>query len=102
MGDEYCNNDDQLNHFNWCWNKNIENFKKEGFLFVSPNLYSYFKEYTYEIFYSVKNKFDKKLFSSTIEKWGLLFKYTGKKSSFDVDTLIEFYRSFDNSLSPNF
>lgn len=98
MGDEWCNKDDQLKHFNWCWNKNIDNFNKEGFLFVSPNLYNYFKDYMDESFYLVENKSDKNLISSNMELWGLLFNYETKKTSFDVDILIELYNTFNNSL----
>jgi hypothetical protein len=98
MGDEWCDKDDQLKHFNWCWNKNIENFENEGFLFMNTNLYHYFKDYMDESFYLVEDKSNKKLFLTNMELWDLLFNFDSKKTSFDIDILIELYHTFNNSL----
>ena len=45
LGDDITNQDEQYNHFNWCWKKNIEDFKNEGFNFDEITLYSYFLEF---------------------------------------------------------
>ena len=34
MGDDITSPSEQKNHFKWCWNKNVENFKKEGIIIV--------------------------------------------------------------------
>ena len=37
------NEDDNYKHFLWCWNKNIENFKKESILFeIKGEHFDYF------------------------------------------------------------
>ena len=43
------NDDDNIKHFLWCWNKNIDNFKKESIYFESSG--DHF-EYFYSFFYS--------------------------------------------------
>jgi hypothetical protein len=101
MGDDMTNNDDQLNHFNWCWEKNVDNFKKEGFLFVNSSLHRYFKDYMFESFYSSEDKSFKNTLVPNMELWSKLFGYEAKKTSFDVDILIELYYMFNNSLVIN-
>jgi hypothetical protein len=101
MGDDMTNNDDQLNHFNWCWEKNVDNFKKEGFLFVNSSLHRYFKDYMFESFYSSEDKSFKNTLVPNMKLWSKLFGYEAKKTSFDVDILIELYYMFNNSLVIN-
>jgi len=103
MGDDVSSPDDQINHFNWCWEKNIENFKKEGFTFNSVKLYNYFKEFTLEVFYNTRDKnvvgyTDKK----SLSLWSDIFDFKKRKTNSDLDTLIEIYKLFDKSLIPNY
>jgi hypothetical protein len=98
MGDDLMSNDDQSNHFKWCWDKNIKNFNNEGFSFVNTNLYSYFSDYMVESFYSVSDKSIKNSLIPNMQLWETLFSYEKRKTSFDVDILIEIYNLFNNSL----
>ena len=59
MGDDVTPIDEQTNHFNWCWGKTIECFSDEGFLFNNQNLYDYFLEFSFEVFYTNKDKLKK-------------------------------------------
>ena len=49
--------EDNLKHFEWCWNKNIENFKKEGVYFGEKGDHKEFvQSFFEETFYKQKIK----------------------------------------------
>jgi len=49
--------DDNVRHFEWCWNKVVDNFKKEGLVFdYTGEHFDYFKSFFDEIFYNQKMK----------------------------------------------
>jgi hypothetical protein len=101
MGDDVTNPNEQINHFNLCWVKTLESFKGEGFLFNNLNLYNYFLEFSFEVFYTNKDK-DKKEFNQGVLKiWEDLFNYNKTKTNSDVDALIEIYLLMDNTLKMN-
>ena len=101
MGDDVTNPNEQINHFNWCWVKTLESFMGEGFLFNNLNLYNYFLEFSFEVFYTNKDK-DKKEFNQGVLKiWEDLFNYNKTKTNSDVDALIEIYLLMDNTLKMN-
>lgn len=82
-------------HFLWCYNKVIDNFKKEGIVFTKKDeLTIYFYTYYYEYFYKVEEKMSDKLkfLSDTI------FNYKKVKCRSDIDTMVEIYRMFEKSL----
>ena len=56
LGDVITTEKQQIEHFNWCWVTNKENFVKEGLLFDSKKLYDYFLEFMLEMFYSIADK----------------------------------------------
>ena len=90
--------EDNMKHFDWCWNKTIENFKEEGIDFSgNNNLYEYFLNFMLETFYLSKKKSDK-LHFNLLKLWSYLFGYTIPKSRSDVDSFIEVYKLFDKSL----
>ena len=48
---------DQKNHFKWCWQKNIENFKKEKIYFNNNKLFfNNFQTFFLESFYGYKEE----------------------------------------------
>jgi hypothetical protein len=99
MGDDITNEKEQKNHFNWCWDKNIENFEKEGFIFNSLKLKSYFLEFMLEVYYPITKKEENKTaLDNIIKLWVYIFDYNNNKSKSDMDTLIEVYKMFENSL----
>jgi hypothetical protein len=99
LGDDVTNPEAQVNHFKWCWERNIVNFAEEGIVFINPRLYDYFLEFMLEVFYSYS---DKKPFDYTdkglLRIWQDVFDYTKIKTNSDIDTLIEIYSIFEKSL----
>lgn len=99
LGDDVTSVKEQIKHFNWCWEKNINNFKEEGLLFNNQNLYNYFMEFLLEVFYTSPDKeiitdLDKVL----IKLWNNVFEYDRPKTNSDMDTLIEIYLLFEKSI----
>ncbi len=99
MGDEVTNLNQQINHFKWCWEKNYSNFCREGIIFESIFLYDYFLQYTLEVFYSEKDKTKlHSIESNCLHLWTEIFNYNRIKTQAEMDTLIEIYRLFDDSM----
>lgn len=100
LGDDIMTLNDQINHFNWCWDKNLENFKKENINFENNlELRNYFKEFMIEIYYSLEGKENNKNITENITTlWKHIFNYKGVKSRADVDSFIDIYNIFDKSL----
>jgi len=99
MGDEITSVAERKNHFKWCWDKNIENFKKEGIGVASIKLYNYFLEFMNEVYYSTTNKNENTKISTNILKlWSYIFDYDNNKSKSDMDTLIEVYKLLEVSI----
>jgi len=96
MGDEITDSVDKLKHFNWCWDKNINNFKNEGFLFENQKLYEYFLEYSIQVFYSVEKNIDYSDKNSLIF-WNELFDYSKNKTNSEIDTFIEIYKIIEKA-----
>jgi len=52
MGDDITIGGDKSKHFDWCWGKVVESFKKEGIYFLTTKeLYNYFSTFYQESFY---------------------------------------------------
>jgi hypothetical protein len=99
MGDDITDNDQQKNHFKWCWEENIKNFKEESIIFKSDKLYTYFLEFMLEVYYPISQKEENVIAHKNILKlWSYIFDYDNVKSKSDVDTLIEVYKLFDLSI----
>ena len=100
MGDDITNNEQRINHFNWCWDRNINNFKKESIFFENQDeLKLYYKEFMLEIFYNLEDKEgNPHIQNNIINLWLHIFNYKGIKSNSDIDTFIEIYNIFDKSL----
>jgi hypothetical protein len=101
MGDDITTQNEQLNHFNWCWDKTIESFYGEGFSFNNQNLYNYFLEFSFEVFYTNKDKLKKDFNGGVLKMWGELFNYNKIKTNSDVDALVEIYSLMDITLKTN-
>lgn len=101
LGDDVTDVIGQAGHFNWCWNKNISNFGKEGLFFDCDLLFEYFLEFMMEVFYSSNEK-DRMNFTDKdkgiLKLWLDIFDYTKLKTNSDMDALIEVYKIFEMSL----
>lgn len=99
MGDDITDLENQKNHFNWCWKKNIENFEKEGIKMDSVGIYNYFYGFMFEIFYPLKNKDEYQKGQENILKlWSYIFDCNRIKNKSDMNTMIEVYKIFEISL----
>jgi len=102
LGDNITNEKLKENHFKWCWDKNIENFKKEGIGIADIKLYNYFLEFMKEVYYPMREKEkNEKAHSNIIKLWVYIFDYNNNKSKSDMDTFIEVYKLFENSIIVN-
>ena len=99
LGDDVINSEEDIkNHFKWCVEKVINNFKKENIIFDSTeNVEEYFFNFYIELFYNVNNK------DKIIEKLNKLptfsFDYSRIKTRSDIDVLLELYKLFEKSLN---
>jgi hypothetical protein len=95
----FLNSDDNENHFEWCWNKVIQNFGKEGIYFENKGEHlEFFKNFILETFYNQKInqvKFSLERFFSEI------FNLDGPHTLSDLDLLKTIYVSLDKNLINN-
>lgn len=103
LGDDVMTVDDKIKHFNWCWNKNIYNFKKEDIEFIdNKDLKNYFMEFMIEIYYNLEGKENNNnVNDNIINLWKHIFNYNGVKTRADIDSFIDIYNIFDKSLKIN-
>ena len=89
--------DDNIKHFEWCLNKTIENFGKEGIFFKNKGDHiKYFKTFYKDIFYNQK---DKKIKSSINIFFKDLFDIDKPYSKSDLDVLQLIYKNLDKNMS---
>lgn len=99
FGREYIKTDeDIIGHFNWCYNKVVEEFEDEEIFFRNNDeLYKYFFAYYYDQFYCNKNGPDS--ISTYLTFWNTVFDYGNNKKKKTFDLLIEIYKVFDQSFA---
>lgn len=89
--------DDKLNHFNWCWEKVLEDFKKEEIVFEKKgDHYEYFKIFYDEIFYKQD---DSKIRNSIDVFFRDVFDFEKSFTRSDLDMILEIYRNLDKNLT---
>lgn len=88
--------ENQKNHFTWCWDKTIENFNKEKIFFKERGEnYEYFWSFFLEAYYF--NQLD----GQTIrirDYFYKLFDFKHRKTRSELDMLTEIYKLFDINL----
>lgn len=91
--------DDNLKHFDWCWEKTVVNFKKEELNFnLQGDHYDFFKGFIFETFYNQKItqvKYSLQRFFSEI------FDLEALHTMSDLDLLKTIYVSLDKNLLNN-
>lgn len=99
LGDELTNKEERLNHFKWCWNKNLSNFKEEDIIFEdNKDLCEYFMVFLFEVFYMVKKEQNNILTQNISKMWLNLFDINKPKTKSDVESFLEVYELFEISL----
>lgn len=88
--------EDQKNHFTWCWDKTLDNFSKEKIFFKERGQYfEYFWNFFLEAYYF------QKLEDKTVrinEYFTKLFNFKYRKTRSELDMLTEIYKLFDQNL----
>jgi hypothetical protein len=96
LGDNYISTNEEIKgHFDWCFDKTIENFKKEKINFDdNDELRSYFFFYYDQLYYKDQERSLEKI--DNLPKFS--FDYYKLKSMSDIDILVELYRLFEKTL----
>lgn len=91
------NQDEKLSHFDWCWNKTIENFAKENIRFNNKGEHrEYFEKFFMDLFYNAENK----VISENIEKFfGELFNEDKSFTKSDLEMLTEIYKLLNRNMN---
>jgi hypothetical protein len=92
LGDDYTNKKQQRKHYDWCWNKNIENFNYEGFDLNNDKSKEYFFQFINETFYNNINKDIDYTDKKSLKFWLDVFDYVKPKTNSELDVLIEIYK----------
>ena len=103
LGDEKSNetkvtitDEDNVKHFEWCWDKTIDNFKKEEIIFNRKGEhYDYFLSFFVEIFYNQK---ENKIKDSIGKFFNDLFDRKKPFTKSDLDMVSSIYKSLDKNM----
>ena len=88
--------EDKLNHFDWCWKKTVDNFKKENITFNGKGEhYDYFKSFFDEIFYNQKEDSVRKSISNFFND---LFDLNKPFTKSDIDMISSIYKLLDKNI----
>lgn len=105
LGDETTSNetkvilsdDDNLKHFQWCWNTTISNFKKENLIIDgSGDHYNYFLSFFMEVFYNQKTDEIRQHIGTFLDD---LFNKEKTFTKSDLDLYTEMYKMLDKHLN---
>jgi len=89
--------EDNEKHFDWCWNKVIDNFKKEKIKFTKKGEhYDYFKQFFEDVFYEQKDDVVKKSVGSFFED---LFDLNKPFTKSDLDMIQAIYKCLDKNIN---
>lgn len=88
--------EDKENHFIWCWNKTIENFKKENIKFnFSNDDYDYFEAFFFEVYYDQP---DDEVRDSIEDFLVQLFTWDRVYTKSDLEMYTDLYKVIERSL----
>jgi len=89
--------EDNQKHFEWCWNKVVDNFNKEKIIFEKKgDHYDYFESFFFEIFYNQK---EKELRLSIDKFFNDLFNTKTSFTKSDLDMIGAIYKLLDKNMS---
>jgi hypothetical protein len=99
MGDILMTDNTQTEHFNWCWESTLNDFKKELIFFNNKGtLYEYFSVFISEVFYKETDKSEKNL-ENTLFFIINCFNYKKIKTKSELDNFLELYKIFNKSFN---
>jgi hypothetical protein len=89
--------EDKIKHFEWCWKKTIEGFKREEIVFNElGEHYEYFLSFFIDIFY---NQTDIKIKNSIGTFFNDLFDRKKAFTKSDLDMIASIYKSLDKNIN---
>lgn len=87
--------DDNISHFEWCWNKVIENFKRENIIIKSVGDHrDYFQSFFIDTFYNQTESNLKKSIPKFLDE---IFEVGITYSKSDLDLLTELYKLIEKN-----
>jgi hypothetical protein len=87
---------DEKNHFNWCWEKVISDFRRENITFnYKGEHYDYLYSFFIEAYYKQKDNLIKNSIKKFIKE---LFGVDSKYTKSDLDMLSSIYKSLDKNM----
>jgi hypothetical protein len=88
---------DKFNHFQWCWNKLVEDFDRENIsIKIDGDHKDYLQSFFQETFYSPKRK---ELKNSVLKFLDNVFDTDKPFAKSDLEILSEFYKILDKNIS---
>jgi hypothetical protein len=88
--------EDQKNHFTWCWNKTLDNFSKERIHFKETGTHmEYLWNFFLEAFYIMETEGVKNIINEYFYK---LFDFEHRKTRSELDILTEIYKILEVNL----
>jgi hypothetical protein len=88
--------EDKVKHYEWCWNKTIDNFKKENITFkFSKDDFEYFKEFFFEVFYNQEDNIMREALDDFLKQ---LFNRKRPTSKSDLEMFTDVYKTLERSL----
>lgn len=88
--------EDKESHFEWCWNRVVEDFRKENIIIKQTGEHkSYFKEFYMDSFYNQPEGSVKKTIPSFIDD---VFDVEKTFTKSDLDILTELYKLMDKNI----
>lgn len=89
--------EDNLKHFEWCLNKTIDNFQKEGIKFNKKGEHiDYFKSFYNDVFYNQK---EEKIKNSIKTFFKQIFDIDTPFAKSDLDIVLLLYKNLDKNMS---
>jgi hypothetical protein len=88
--------EEKKSHFNWCWNKTIENFSKENIKITPKGTHKdYFEDFYLDTFYNPTEKNIKEAIPNFISD---VFDVDKPFTKSDLDVLTELYKLLENNM----
>ena len=89
--------DDNLRHFEWCWNKTLDNFKRESITFEIEGEH---KEYFLSLFKEIYYNQNKEVVRNSIDTFfNDLFNREKPFTQVDLDLIYNIYKTLDKNLT---
>ena len=84
------------NHFEWCWNKTLENFSKENIKFnLTGEHKDYYEKFYMDLFYNAENN---KISANILMFFEELFNEDKMFTKSDLDMLTEIYKLLNKNI----